>query len=271
MHKPTTARGRSAALALAVFCTGVLGWSGSAAAHFQELIPSPPLVNQETGTEVSLNLTFTHPMENGPVMDMGAPKRFGVLVDGKASSLMDRLERTTVTGKAAYRASVTLTGPGDHVFFLEPAPYWEPAEGVMIVHYTKVVVDAFAADEGWDAPVGFPVEIQPLTRPYGLYAGNLFSGVVTRDGQPIPFATVEVEYRSEGAIEVPDEIFITQTLKADANGTFHYAMPQAGWWGFAALLEGPEPMANPEGALVPVEQGALIWVNTQDMAHPTAN
>jgi cobalt/nickel transport protein len=129
-------------------------------------------------------------------------------------------------------------------------------------------VDAFAADEGWDAMVGFPVEIQPLTRPYGLYAGNLFSGVVTRDGAPVPFAEVEVEYRSEGAIAAPEDVFITQVLRADANGTFHYAMPRAGWWGFAALLEGPEPMTNPEGAQVPVEQGALLWVNAVAMPTP---
>jgi cobalt/nickel transport protein len=242
-----------------------LGWIDPAAAHFQELIPTPPFVTQNTGATVTLDMTFTHPMDHGPVMEMGAPKRFGVLVDGQTTSLMDRLEQTSVDGKAAYRASVPLKGPGDHIFFLEPAPYWEPAEGVMIVHYTKVVVDAFAADDGWDAMVGFPVEIQPLTRPYGLYTGNVFSGVVTRDGKPAPFATVEVEYRSNGAIEAPDEIFVTQTLKADANGTFHYAMPRAGWWSFAALLEGPEPMANPQGEMVPVEQGALIWVNTQDM------
>jgi len=42
-------------------------------------------------------------------------------------------------------------------------------------------------------------------------------------------------------------------------------MPRAGWWGFAALIEGDEPMQNPEGQEVPVEQGALIWVRARDM------
>ncbi len=37
----------------------------------------------------------------------------------------------------------------------------------MIEHYTKVVVDAFSAETGWDRLVGFPVEIEPLTRPFG--------------------------------------------------------------------------------------------------------
>ena len=80
------------------------------------------------------------------------------------------------------------------MFFIEPAPYWEPAEQKMIVHYTKVVVDAFGAEDGWDARVGFPVEIEPLARPYGLWTGNTFRGIVLREGKPVPFATVEVEY-----------------------------------------------------------------------------
>lgn len=42
-------------------------------------------------------------------------------------------------------------------------------------------------------------------------------------------------------------------------------MPRAGWWGFAALLEGPEKLNNPAGEAVPVEQGALIWVFARDM------
>jgi cobalt/nickel transport protein len=31
------------------------------------------------------------------------------------------------------------------------------------------------------------------------------------------------------------------------------------------LLEGEQPMKNPEGAEVPVETGALIWVHARDM------
>lgn len=58
---------------------------------------------------------------------------------------------------------------------------------------------------------------------------------------------------------------VTQVIKADGQGVFSYAMPRAGWWGFAALLEGEAPMPSPEGDLVPVEQGALMWVQVRDM------
>jgi len=136
----------------------------------------------------------------------------------------------------------------------------------MIVHYTKVVVNAMGMEEGWDAMVGFPVEIEPLVRPYGLWTGNAFRGVVRKDGKPVPFAEIEVEYRNKGKrVSIPSDPFVTQIVKADANGVFCYAMPRAGWWGFAALLDGDQPMKDPKGEMVDVELGALIWVKTVDM------
>jgi cobalt/nickel transport protein len=197
---------------------------------------------------------------------MDAPKQFGVLVGGKKHDLLSTLQPGKTDGKTTYRSSYAVKAPGDHVFYLEPAPYWEPAEEKMIVHYTKVVVNAFGEEEGWDAAVGFPVEIDPLVRPYGLWTGNLFRGVVKKNGKPVPFAEIEVEYYNEGkAVAIPADPFITQVIKADANGTFAYAMPKAGWWSFAALLDGDEKMPNPDGQAVDVELGALIWIRCADM------
>lgn len=243
----------------------VLAAAPDAAAHFQELIPSTDIVTQETGRAVELSLVFTHPMAGGPVMEMAEPVQFGVLVAGKRENLKPLLRASPVEGKAAYKAGYVIQQPADYVFYLEPAPYWESAEGKYITHYTKVIVDGFGAEEGWDALVGFPVEIEPLVRPYGLWTGNVFRGVVRRNGRPVPFARVEVEYRNQGRqVAVPADAFITQMIKADANGTFSYGMPKAGWWGFAALLAG-EPRKGPDGSEAGHELGALIWVRTVDM------
>jgi len=234
-------------------------------AHFQELIPSTEIVDAAAESLLRLDLRFTHPMAQGPVMPMGQPVRFGVLGPRGRQDLRGTLEPATIDGAPAYSAVFGVERPGDHVFFVEPAPYWEPAEGKWIVHYTKVVVDAFGGGGAWDAEIGLPVEIAPLVRPYGLWTGNLFRGVVKRNGQPVPFAPVEVEWRNDGSVMPPADAFETQLIKADANGTFAYAMPRAGWWGFAALLDATEPMPGPEGEPVPVEQGGLIWVRARDM------
>ncbi|QGU32312.1 DUF4198 domain-containing protein [Thermochromatium tepidum] len=237
----------------------------AAQAHFQELIPSTDVVTDPSSSEITLDLTFTHPMERGPAMAMGRPVQFGVLTPSGREDLLANLTARTQDGQPAYSARYRIQQPGDHVFFVEPAPYWEPAEGVMIVHYTKVVVDGFGGGGGWDAEVGLPVEITPLTRPYGLWTGNLFRGIVKRNGQPVPFAEVEVEWRNDGSLTPPADAFVTQVLKTDAQGVFAYAMPRAGWWGFAALPESERTLQNPEGQEVPVETGALIWVHTRDM------
>jgi cobalt/nickel transport protein len=242
-----------------------LAMPASVLAHFQELIPSTESLTAATGNTVELELRFTHPMEGGPVMAMSEPVRFGVLSPGGPEDLKGLLRPIELEGKRAFQVTHLIKQPGDHIYFVEPAPYWEPAEGIMIVHYTKVVVNAFDAQTGWDAELGLPVEIVPLVRPYGLWTGNLFRGVVKKGGQSVPFAEVEVEWRNDGSFTPPTGAHVTQVIKADGQGVFSYAMPRAGWWGFAAPLAGDAPMTNPEGAQVPVEQGALMWVQVRDM------
>lgn len=236
-----------------------------ALAHFQELIPSADIVTPDTGTTVELDLRFTHPMAQGPMMDMSPPARIGVLANGSVTDLTAAAAPLLVEGKTAYTVTHEIAAPGDYVYFVEPAPYWEPAEGKMIVHYTKVVVDAFDAQEGWDALVGLPVEIEPLVRPYGLWTGNLFRGIVRKDGEPVPFAEIEVEWRNDGSVTPPADAFVTQVIKAGPDGVFSYALPRAGWWGFAALVEADAPMTSPAGDSVPAELGGLMWVRAVDM------
>lgn len=249
---------RSARVALAVAVFAAL-----AHAHFLELIPEHDLVTHDTGSDLALSLTFTHPFAGGPTMAMERPSAFGVIIGGRTVDLSDSLESVRVGGRPAYRARYAVTAPGDHVFYVEPAPYFEEAEGKAIVHYTKVIVNAYALSDGWAQPVGLPVEIRPLARPYDLWAGNLFRGVVLRDGTPVPFAEVEVEWRNDGSVDADAFVFATQVIRADANGTFAYAMPRAGWWGFAALVDGEEPMTGPDGQPWDVELGGLLWLHAR--------
>jgi cobalt/nickel transport protein len=236
-----------------------------AEAHFLVLLPSTDIVEGQDSRTVDLDLRFTHPMEQAPTMNMARPRQVAAFVGGKRIDLASKLKARTVGGKSAYTCTLETKLPGDYVVYVEPEPYWEPAEGKMIVHYSKVVVGVLGAENGWDALVGLPVEIEPLVRPYGLWTGNTFRGVVRHDGKPVPFARVEVEYFNEGLkVRPPKDAFVTQVIKTDANGVFSYSMPRAGWWGFAALVAG-EKTKSPEGKLVDTELGGLMWVKTVDM------
>jgi len=81
----------------------------------------------------------------------------------------------------------------------------------------------------------------------------------------VPYPEVEVEtYDPDGRIHPPSDTMITQVIKGDSNGVFTYAMPKAGWWGFAALMDGDTPMKH-DGEDKDVEIGALIWIKAYDM------
>ena len=236
-------------------------------AHFQTLLPSHDMCETQAQSVISLDLTFCHPFE-GDLMRMAKPVQFGVLVTGaKRLDLLSTLSEKKKDDFSTWHASYTLDMPGDHVFFVEPEPYWEPAEQAFIVHYTKVVVNGFGMEVGWDAEIGLKTDIIPLTRPYGLYTGNLFQGMVLVNGKPAPYTEVEVEYYNDkGMYTAPSGPFITQVTKTDLNGVFSYVMPVAGWWGFAALNEDESTMLNEkDGNEYPVEIGALIWVHVVDM------
>jgi cobalt/nickel transport protein len=238
------------------------------------VIPSHDIVGQEDDKKLNVQVKFIHPMEMH-YMEMAKPKQFGVVHKGKKEDLLAGLKEAK--GKAPdqkesftfWTADYAIRRPGDYLFYVEPTPYWEPAEDCFIVHYTKVCVQALGLEQGWDEPVGLETEIVPLTRPYGLWTGNLFTGQVLLKGKPVPGAEVEVEYLNESPgnkaiVKAPADAYVRQVVKADGNGVFSYAMPRAGWWGFAALSEADWKLkqGNEEKG---VEIGAVIWVRTRDM------
>jgi cobalt/nickel transport protein len=230
-----------------------------AIAHFGMVIPSDSMVMKEDSRNVILNLSFSHPFEMVG-MDFLKPNAFGVSVKGKKQDLLGKLVKTKIMDHLAWRVDYTVQRPGVYVFYMEPEPYWEPAEDCFIIHYTKTIVAAFGDDEGWDAEIGLKTEIVPLSKPFGLYAGNVFQGIVKLYGKPVPYAVVEVEfYNEERKAKAPTDYMIAQTIKADQNGVFTYSAPQKGWWGFAALNTADEKLKK-DGKEKDVEIGAVIWV-----------
>ncbi|MDL2314533.1 DUF4198 domain-containing protein [Desulfovibrio sp. OttesenSCG-928-C14] len=237
----------------------VFALSSPALAHFGMAIPSKAVVENKKEASLSLELSFSHPMEMVG-MTLARPKSVQVFTDGKATDLGPALQAAKVMGHNAWKAKYTVQRPGLYQFVMEPQPYWEPAEDCFIIHYTKTCVSAFGEEEGWDEPLGLKTEIVPLTRPFGNYAGNVFQGRVLLDGKPVPHAEVEVEYYNrEGKYAAPNGSMVTQVVKADADGIFTYGVPFAGWWGFAALNSSDEKIKY-EGQEKEVELGAVLWV-----------
>ena len=244
-------------------------------AHFQMIYTPESALDK--GGEIPLKLVFTHPFEAGHTMDMGTPEEFYVVRKEKKIDLKDTLKpitwkSLTNSGKA-YESSYKLRGMGDNVFVLVPAPYFEGEEDIYIQQITKMVVNTGGFPTDWDAQLGLPAEIVALDKPYALWTGNVFRGVVMGGGKPVPYAELEVEYMnhepllggnsfaSAAAVEAPQDSFVTMGIKANADGEFSFGLPKAGWWGFCALGVGSD--VKHEGK--ELSQDAVIWVQVRDM------
>ena len=115
----------------------------------------------------------------------------------------------------------------------------------------------------------------PLDKPYALWTGNVFRGVVMRkEGDkmvPVPFAEIEVEYMNHdinghsfaeaAKVEAPNDALVTMGIKANKDGEFSFGIPKAGGWGFCALGAGGE--LEHEGKELSLD--AVIWIQAIDI------
>lgn len=244
--------------------------SFSVHAHFQ-LLYTPDLLRSKGG-EISFKLPFTHPAASGHVMSVDKPQAFYMIKKGKKTDLIDTISdiewASSVDKGNAYQADLKLRGLGDYVFIVQPSPYFEVEENLYIQQLTKTIVNVGNLPTDWNKDFGLSAEIVPLTKPYAIYEGGIFSAVVKSNGKAVPFAAVEIEFMNylpdmdknqfskTPIMTPPAEVFVTQTIYADANGTFHFSLLKAGQWGFAALGIGEE--TTYKGKVL--SQDAVIWV-----------
>lgn len=254
-----------------------------ASAHFQMLYTPESALNN--GATIQFKHVFTHPFADEHTMDMGkqhdtdklAPiEEFFVIQKEKRTDLKETLKPIDFKGNAnkgkAYTSEYRARSMGDHVFVVVPAPYFESNEDAYIQQITKVIVNVAGAPTDWDAEVGLKAEILPLNKPYSIWTGSTFSGIVLSDGKPVPFAEIEVEYLNHDVdmknnamgpakVEAPHDSFVTMGIKADQDGKFTFGIPKAGWWGFAALGVGPDEEYKGKE----LSQDAVIWIQARDM------
>ncbi len=238
----------------------VLGMADPSLAHFGLILPEKSMVMQGDNPNLGVTLAFCHPFDQQG-MAMAKPKAFGVLLGKEKSDLLKGLQESRLFDNPAWKTTYPLKKPGVYTFYFDPEPYWEPAEDKYIIHQTKTCVAAFGDEEGWDQEVGLKAEIIPLTRPFGLYAGNVLQGMVKFKGKPAADVEVEVEYwNADKKVTAPNDYFYTQVIKTDKNGVFTFAVPAAGWWGFAALMEEKQAIQHSDGRKKDAEYGAVLWV-----------
>ena len=267
-----------AALGLA----GALFMAAPAQAHFMTVYT--PETALEKAQDLDMRVVFTHPAEAGHMMDMGGLKEFYALhqkgdkiekIDFKKDmkEIMWKNPESKAPAFAGKIARKKIRAMGDYVFCMIPGYYLEKEEDVYMQQIAKLVVNVAGLPTNWSEPAGLPCEIVPLAKPYGLWTGNVFQGQVLSEGKPVPGAEIEVEYIAHDVnlekngleakfnVEYPNGVLVTQAIIADQNGVFTYALPKAGWWGFAALGVGPDKEYKGKE----LSQDAVMWVQAVDM------
>jgi cobalt/nickel transport protein len=256
----------------------------TAHAHFQLLYTPEAALNEAAA--IPLALVFSHPFDNGFTMSMGRPQAFYVVsqrgdAEARKTDLLQYLEPIEWSGVESKAAAFVANPPrsvtrslGDYTFVLEPAPYYEEQEDKYIQQITKTVVNVGGIPGEWDKPLGLPVEIVPLDKPYANWVGGVFRAVVLSGGEPVPHAEIEVEYLNhepqidarrfdpEGKVTAPQGSFVTLSIRADAQGQVMIGLPKAGWWGICAL--DLDDGATHEGKDLSID--AVLWVKATDMA-----
>lgn len=253
-------------LALWLMLAALAGAFTPAMAHYGMVKPGESMVLSPSKAQLPLLVAFAHPFSQTG-MNMAKPRQFYVIGENGKTDLLPGLEPVKYLHGDAWQGSYHIERPGVYQFVMEPEPYYEAAEDCFISHYVKTVVAAYGMEDGWETPIGLPMEILPLTRPFANYSGNSFTGRVLRYGKPLANATVEVEYlNSEKKYSAPNEYFDTQIVRSDSDGYFTFTMPWAGWWGFAALSQGDQIVKD--GQAKDTELGGVLWLQVAPIPTP---
>lgn len=253
-------------------------------AHF--VVMYTPLTALVRANDVSLHIVFTHAFAGGPTMAMAKPQRFYYVKKagrGEPSEEVDLTEyleevqwQSGDATVSAWKANIprnAMRSLGDYQVVVEPEPFLEEGEGLYIQQFSKVMINVGGVPGNWMETLGLPAEIEALNKPYANWTGAVFRGIVLSDGIPVPFTQVEVEYLNHaldvennrfeeaGAINAPHPSLEAMVILTNEAGEFSFAMPKAGWWGFAALSVGP--VTEYKG--MPLSQDAILWVQATDL------
>jgi cobalt/nickel transport protein len=150
-------------------------------------------------------------------------------------------------------------------------------EEELFLQDTVVAVVHVQAEKGWDRAVQTgPVEVRPLTRPYGLWPGMVFQ-VETNKRPPLALGSrdtdkfwlpandrVEAEvYHATPPKELPADEFRTRTVKPSRGGVSTCTLTEVGWWAIT-VVHGYEGKMDHEGKKYPLQPRTTFWARVDE-------
>ncbi len=206
---------------------------GAVNAHFNFALPNE--WSMEHAKANAVELIWGHPYE-GIYFDAPSIENAQVLKpDGSKLDLTPA--EITVSGaegsSKAWKVTFTPDIKGDYILYADFEVLVVEEEDVAWEDHVKAIIH-YKTSDGWDQPTGQVIEIIPLTRPYGLEEGFIFTGKLLYNGIPLADAPIEIEkYYPVGVCteeNIPEEPMITRETKSDQNGIFSFTLDEPGIW-----------------------------------------
>jgi len=248
-------------------CIAALFAALPALSHYHVLTPSDYHKWQARKTEkVGLQLLWGHGFEH-IWFDINHPRSlFALGPDGKKTDLLGNLEKDSIKAvsgekRLAYNLSYTPQRRGDHILAMTAGLQWDDESSEWLQDYVKTVLHV-QAEDGWSRRVGQPLEVVPLSRPYGVLVGDALSFRILYHNKPAAGVRVERELLSKTApapADLPSEPFIAYSANTGADGTVVFSFPTAGWYGITAIRGsgGEHEESGKNGELI---ERSTLWV-----------
>ncbi len=255
------------AKAILALCLAGLFVAFPALSHYHVLTPSAYDKWQARKTEkVGLQVLWGHGFEH-IWFDINPPRSLFVLdPDGEKTDLLGKLEKDSVKSvsgeeRLAYSLSYTPQTRGDHILAMTAGLQWDGESSEWLQDHVKTVLHV-QAEEGWSRRTGQPLEVVPLSRPYGVLAGDALSFRILYNNKPAAGVRVERELLSQTApapAELPSEAFIAYSANTGADGTVVFSFPAAGWYGITAIRGSGREHAE-DGKKGELIERSTLWV-----------
>lgn len=231
-----------------------------------EAAPVVPGIEQEVDVLMTRMDPFRHLAEEMSMPQLFAVLRFdahtlpkeGVMQPERVDLLGD-VEEAQYLDKKAWGANVALDKPGLYQFIIETRPWWNEDAQRYDQHYVKSFLPVYGVETGWEYPAGLPVEIVPLSRPFGLSNPCLFSGRVLAQGKPRAGVLIRAQRINLENCPVPSRWHEDVTVRADERGEFALVLNRPGWWCCTAIMDGT-PLKGNDGDPRPLQIGSSVWV-----------
>ncbi len=255
-----------------------LGLVLPALAHSHVYRPQQEGCYAKPGELVKWQYFWGHPFEmlisdaQPPKFFMFTPQRKKENLTAKEITLKDQ---ESSQDRKAFEVEYKPAGQGDYFLCLESPPQFIPEEKEFWQDYVKEPLHVQATD-GWDQSVGLPVEIIPLTRPYGWPAGSVFKGLALAKNRPLTGANVEIEKFNgffvprarlpKDRLGQENSPLITRVTKTDRMGYFICTLDSPGWWLISVSAPGGSKVH--ERKTYPVVMRGGLWVYVEPTPPP---